>query len=511
MHHVTLVRGWILGVSLAFAFPVSAQESNPAPLPPADDAFHAEWRARGIGVGEYPLDAAGTTMGQSAYAEHRLRLSAFFKNGPVAVTADADLTNGLLVGDTADEPFPFVAYRRDRFGGLADASSVFLRQLSMEATTPLGVARVGHMPSRWGLGLVANDGAGVPDWGDHYFADVVERAFFGTRPFARGEGPMSALVVGAGADIVFRDQTADLVRGDRAYQGVATVLWAPAGSSSRAGVYAVRRTQVDRDGYYMRVWVIDGHARWHKEAGPMSFHLEGEFARVFGETNTVRDIYETSRAIDQLGAAFEIGAGFGGSGEEGPRRVEAIVQAGYASGDDRPHDGRLTGFKFDPEYNVGFILFEEVLAWQTAASARSVADPDIFGRPAPGARFLPTEGAVTNATYVMPTVRYSPFPALTMRAATLVARADRPLDDPWQTMAMHGGVRHTAMGSTTTSRDLGVEVDLGARYTWTRAKRPSISADLQIGRFLPGDAFVDEAGEKMDPVDRLLAGVTLAW
>ncbi len=502
---------WLLAVPFFVSAPAFAQESNPAPLPPADDAMHAEWRARGVGVSEYPLDATGATFGQSAYAEHRLRFNAFVKNGPVSFTADADLTNGILVGDTADDAFPFVTYRRDRLGGLADPSTIFLRQLSLEATTPIGVARFGHMPSRFGLGLVANDGLGTPDWGDHYFADVVERMFFGTRPFARGEGKLAAIVVGGGADIVFRDQSADLIRGDRAYQGVATLLWAPAGSASRAGVYAVRRTQVDRDGYYLRAWVLDAHARWHKEAGPMSFHAEGEVVRVFGDTNTVRDIYQESRTIDQLGAAFELGAGFGGTGEEGPRRVEAIVQAGYASGDDRAHDGRITSFKFDPEYNVGFILFEEVLAWQSAASARSVADPDIFGRPAPGARFLPTEGAVTNATYVMPTVRYSPFPALTVRAATLVARADRPLDDPWQTMAMHGGVRHTALGSTTTSRDLGVEVDLGARYTWTSSNRPAISADLQIGRFLPGDAFVDEQGDRMDPVDRMLAGVTLAW
>src|SRR5687768_11221087 len=96
---------WLLAVPLVVSTPAFAQESNPAPLPPADDAIHAEWRARGVGVSEYPLDSTGDTMGQSAYAEHRLRLNAFFKNGPVSLTGDADLTNGILLGDTADERF----------------------------------------------------------------------------------------------------------------------------------------------------------------------------------------------------------------------------------------------------------------------------------------------------------------------------------------------------------------------------------------------------------------------
>ena len=271
----------------------------------------------------------------------------------------------------------------------------------------------------------------------------------------------------------------------------------------------MRRSQVDRDGFELKVWVLDAHGRMQKDLGLFSLHLEGEVARVWGETDTVRDIYQTSRTIDQMGAAFEIGAGYLTDGETGQRKLEAVLQGGYASGDDRPHDGRITAFKFDPEYNVGFILFEEVLAYQSAASARSVSDPAIFGRPAPGARFLPTEGAVANAQYLMPTVKFSPMKAMQLRAAVLITQADRPLDDPYQTNAIYGGVRHNAFGSTTTSRNLGVEVDIGARYTWEGA--PNVSADLQLGHFMPGSAFVDENGERMDNVDRLLAGVTLSW
>lgn len=478
----------------------TGEEASPRTTTPS-----LEYRVRGVGVSEYPLDAAGRTLDQQGYAEHRLRVGAVAKNGPVSMTAEADLTNGLLLGETSTS-FPYVAYRRDHLGGLADPTSIYVRQLWLDAKTPYGVVRAGHMLSRWGLGLVAHDGNGTPLWGDHYLGDTVERALFATRPLAKSAPGLAPLVVAVGGDVVFRDQSADLRKGDRAYQGVTSVVWAPEGSSSRAGFYGVRRSQVDRDGYHLDAWVLDAHARWSIESERGRFWAEGEIARIFGETDTVRDIYAGSREIDQMGAAFELGAGFGSR-----KRTDLILAGGYASGDDRAFDGRITSFKFDPEYNAGFILFEEVMAWQTAATARHVADPDTFGRPAPGARFLPTEGAVTNARFLMPTVRYQPVKAIEVKLGVLVAQADRPLDDAYQTNALNGGVRHTTLGSTTDSRDLGTEIDVGARYTWERGRRPAIAADLQIGRFLPGDAFVDTAGERMEPVDRVFAGVTFSW
>ena len=486
----------------ATAAPAPASEEN---LPGRLTSFDVEYRTRGVGVGEYPLDATGTTLDQSGYAEHRLRFGAVAKNGPITMTAEADLANGLLLGETSTS-FPYVGYRRDRLGGLADPASIYVRQLWLDARTPYGVVRAGHMLSKWGLGLVAHDGAGSPVWGDYYLGDTVERALFATRPLAKSSPRLAPLLVAIGGDVVFRDQSADLRRGDRAYQGVLSAVWAPEGSPTRAGVYAVRRTQVDRDGFHLDVWVLDAHLKAQKEMKWATVRFEAEFARIFGETNAVRDIYDGSRVIDQYGNAFELGVDFGEA-----RRVGLLLQGGGATGDDRSLDGRITSFKFDPEYNVGFILFEEVMAWQSAATARKVADPDTFGRAAPGARFLPTEGAVTNAHYLMPTIRYNPVKPVEVKLGVLLAQAVRPLDDAFQTNALHGGVRHTTLGSTTDSLDLGTEIDIGARYTWERRRGMDLSADLQLGRFLPGGAFVDAEGEKMAPVDRVFAGMTLSW
>ena len=500
-----------LPLVLSLVLPASrvlAAEELPSETVPARTLTPViEYRVRGVGVSEYPLDANGATLEQGGYAEHRFRVGAVGKNGPMSMTFEADLANGLLLGETSTT-FPYVGYRRDNLAGLGDNSSIYVRQIWLDAKTSVGVVRAGHMTSKWGLGLVAHDGAGQrPLWGDYYLGDTVERALFASRPFARSNPGLAPLLVAIGGDVVFRDQSADLRKGDRAYQGVTSIVWAPEGSKSRAGFYGVRRSQVDRDGFHLDVWVVDGHAKYLRETESTAFWAEAEVARIFGDTDVVRDIYEDSRVIDQMGAAFEAGAGFGRT-----KRLDVILQGGWATGDDRAFDGRITSFKFDPEYNVGFILFEEVMAWQSAATARHVSDPETFGRPAAGARLLPTEGAVTNARYLMPTLRYTPVKPIELKLGVLIAQSDRPLDDAYQTNALNGGVRHTTMGSTTESRDLGTEIDIGARYTWDRGdKAPAISADLQLGRFLPGDAFVDAEGETMEPVDRVFAGVTLAW
>src|SRR5207253_9339903 len=131
----------------------------------------------------------------------------------------------------------------------------------------------------------------------------------------------------------------------------------------RVGVYVVRRSQIDRDGYGLSAWVIDGHLRWVGAVGPLAFHVEGEVARSVGETDTVRDIYTDSTHIDQLGAAGELGLGLGdltGDPDAARHVADLIVQAGYASGDDRPVGGRLTASKFDPEDNVGLALIDQV-------------------------------------------------------------------------------------------------------------------------------------------------------
>jgi hypothetical protein len=50
------------------------------------------------------------------------------------------------------------------------------------------------------------------------------------------------------------------------------------------------------------------------------------------------------------------------------------LEGGAASGDGNRFDDRVTDFRFHPDYNVGLILFDELLATVTAAQAFNVVD-----------------------------------------------------------------------------------------------------------------------------------------
>ena len=84
------------------------------------------------------------------------------------------------------------------------------------------------------------------------------------------------------------------------------------------------------------------------------------------------------------------------------------VEVGYASGDANPFDDQANGFTMNRDYKVGLVLFDEVMLFQTQNAARRLSDPALLGAPPPGLDLLPTEGAITNALYLKPTLRWKP-------------------------------------------------------------------------------------------------------
>lgn len=468
------------------------------------------WEMGGHALSEIPIAANGATLGQRYYVDHRLRLAPrVLVNPHTTVFSEFDLLRGPWAGDVTPD-FPNLNYDRSARYGFRP-SSIDLRELYVQWQSSVGVLRLGQQTSHWGLGIVANHGKGDALWGGSRFhGDLVERVVFATRPLAKVNDAYRPLLTYAGADLVYRDQSAQLVEGDRAFQGVVGVVWAPEEADSRAGVYIARRSQVDRDGFDLNAWVFDVHGRYVRALSENArLRLEAEIAHVRGTTNMVRDIYFLERDLEQLGAAAEIALEL--------ERFDAIVQTGYASGDANLYDDKVTSFEFDPEYRVGFILFQEVLAWQTAASAGAASDPLTSGRPAAGARLLPTEGAVANAVFVAPTARFHITRDFNVQAGVLWAQTAQDFVDAYTTSVNGGGYPLTVRGAKPTSRDLGLEADIGVSYTLRDYDRKRASFYLQAGRFFPGAAFdaplagSTDPAVSMDPVDRVLAGVNLYW
>lgn len=492
------------------ASPSAAADSADSVAPPQSwrSAFTLDgnWQVAGYGVSAFPVDAMGATLGQQVYADHRLRIHPEVQITPaLKAIGEVDLLSGELVGDTTPD-YPNLVHARDAHFGYKP-SSIDPRALFLEWRPSFGLLRAGHQTSFWGLGMLANDGDKMQPWGGPRFqGDLVERVLFATRPFTPLNYDWRHIVVAIGGDLVYRDQSADLLEGDRAFQAVFAVTYAPENNDNRLGVYAVRRSQTDRDGYGLNVWVFDLHGRWVKSlATDATLRLEAEAAEIIGDTTMVRDLYYPRKKIYQTGVAAEAALQW--------NRWEGLLQTGFASGDTNPQDNVITSFEMDPEYRVGFILFQEVLAWQTAATGGHASDPIISGRPSPGARLVPTEGAVANAIYIAPTFNVHITPAFNVQAGVLWARSAAAFVDPYATTIVTGGMPTTIRGALPKSHDLGFEADLGAGYTF----RDHLTVYLQAGRFFPGAAF-DAPAEgslepttPMDPVDRVLAGVNVNW
>jgi len=81
---------------------------------------------------------------------------------------------------------------------------------------------------------------------------------------------------------------------------------------------------------------------------------------------------------------------------------DAVLELGYSGGDDWLEDGTLKQRALHPDYNVGLILFEEILREQTARAFLtflSEENPE-------GAQGLMSRGGVINARYLYPKFRW---------------------------------------------------------------------------------------------------------
>lgn len=291
---------------------------------------------------------------------------------------------------------------------------------------PSFLLRVGRQASSWGLGILANGGQDVDD----DFGDFTDRALLLLKVWD--------VYVTAAWDYVYSGaitddptdnfgQPKDLGLADDVNQYVLAFFQRPLSDKDKAerraalherfepafdwGVYGVFRQQdFDLD--------IASYARWRKEGGDLSraslglvprdawavipdlwlryqqrfsFHsglrIEAELVGIIGEVGNADSELgggTGSRELQQFAGAVEVQYDYGG--------LDLGLDAGFASGDDADGFGvldkhtlaeadgspntKITGFKFDRDYQIDLILFREVI------------------------------GAVTNAIYVKPWVAY---------------------------------------------------------------------------------------------------------
>lgn len=126
-----------------------------------------------------------------------------------------------------------------------------------------------------------------------------------------------------------------------------------------------------------------------------------------------------------------------------------VMEHGYASGDDNPADAAFTGRPLHADYNVGLLLYEEVLAYVTAATWTDSASG------------LWSNGGVYNSRYIYPQVTWTPMDNWEIIGAWLMAWPDKPdgsriLCTPDDTVS--------CASTDATAKTIGWEADLGVKH-----------------------------------------------
>jgi hypothetical protein len=364
------------------------------------------------------------------------------------------------------------------------------------------------------MGLVANDGDHPSLFGDYRYGNIVEQVLFATKPL----GVQSPFVVALAGNLVYRDNVANLLDGDHAWQGILAAFYER--GPDMLGIYGVYRHQ-------SRDQTSEPYANYTETLDVGVLDVAGHFARpialpdetayVFGSleaaseigsTNIERNTYNPTVSVQTYGGAAALGVVLAGRERRlvSPQldkrpdlygKLVAQVEAGYASGDADPNDGTEKRFVFDPNHKVGLLLFDEVMRWQTARASVAAEACDLANcsRPFPGARLLPSNGGVFGAEYVYPTVVYRPRSWLDLKAGAVIAQTTADYVDPYR-VAVNGAYQNFT-GGDPKRHDLGIELDSGfeARVPLEFGLRLQLGA--QAGVLLPGGALADATGATM--------------
>lgn len=496
-----------------------------APPVPAPDkvsfSIRGEYQIRYRAMTDLALEApqsdrGETKLGQNHYLYHWLRLTPRLQfRDTLALVAQVDVPRGMVVGDTTR----YVDQVRDAW---AEPSwiEVLPRQLYLEWSSPVGLFRVGQQTSHWGMGMLANDGDHPAIFGDYQRGAVVERILYAVPPLGRG----TPLVLAIGGDLVFDDNTADLLgddvqghprNGDLAFQGVGAISYrTPELELGAYGVYRNQRRDAQSTGPLTRfteeleVGALDVTGKFNRALPDGRAWIYGQFeaAMLFGSTTYVRGNYRAGidptkpappEKIQSYGAVARLGVVR--EAREGKTRwgdLVAELEWGYASGDADPTDGVTKRFTMDPNHNVGLVLFDHVMAWKTARAATIAQDPNVVNRPTPGLDFLPSRGGVFGATYLNPRVVVRPRPSLDLRAGVVIAQTTADFVDPYHAGAL--GSSSNFDGGDPRRHDLGVELDLGIVGRIAFKQGTTIELGAEGGAFFPGHAFDDARGRGLD-------------
>jgi hypothetical protein len=471
---------------------------------PARVPYGATWdtwghvRARVDWMNDPKLDEAGTRSGRDLWFSSRFLYGArWTPSDRVSLVIEVEEFSGAFAGDktdigTAADPEPFRVPKSD----FKDIILAHPRQLAVTLTHPeAGQIRIGAQTFTWGLGMLANDGAGDPDFGDPEQGNINARLLLGSAPFRNKPGATAAqrgFSFFLAGDLVLRDDNAWIYQGDIAAAGVLGArVQAP---RFEVGGLVVGRWQQDHkdplrpdgDRAITHAFPLDFYTRvlLTNPENPWRLTLEGEAALIHGHTTRPWTEEAAGRGANIQSAGAVARLRF----DHDPARLTLKAEVGFATGDNDPRDRVSRSFTFHSDYEVGLVLFEQVMPLLTARAADRAVDRSLVAQPVPGARFAIQQGALTNTVYVNPTLRVRPVPAVDLRLGYLGAWSAGDSYDLFLS-GIGGGYPVGWGGQDASAHHLGDELDLSARYHYDGPGNFQVTVGAEGGLFAPGKAL----------------------
>jgi hypothetical protein len=370
-----------------------------------------------------------------------------------------------------------------------------LRRLGLRVSNVnLGSLYLGFDTPHWGLGMLTNDGDHGWTPGSARFADLRGGDRYALASFGTMVNKELKWVVSASGSLIMdddilleNDELSDTRFGadDRARQA-AIVSRIGDKEGTHAGVYYAYRWQDAADGRSLRVHAMDatGTAKFAALGG--EFTVSGEGVLLIGETDIAGSAAFPTQDVRQAAAGLRSTADFG--------RVGGAFDAAFASGDRNLDDRYQSGFRFDPNYDMGLLMYRAAIAGQTSLGASRAADPELSGVPSPGLERFPSRGSITNTVAFFPRAWVRPLDSLEIYGGPLVAWTVTPLVDPLNTRE-NGGVARNALGGDPGSF-LGTELDVGVRYTLELATT-QLQLGAEGGALFPGSAMRRPGNEEV--------------
>ncbi len=531
---VCLLPLWALMVCTSA---VAQEQDEP---PPGWLELDAEYRVQSHFID--PLELNGLTAGRVHYTEQRFRLEPTLRPvEQVAIKSQFEVLGGVLFGDNGDyggtpSPSSGLALTSrwpnhsawtvgllegqdpldpDSYGlVLEGVEPIAINRLYGEVVLPVGILRIGRQPATEGAGINLHDGSRANRWGVSRYSATADRFLFATKlseAFAmlahRGDEPYKAdrsmdngIFIGGAYDVVVEDDIG--FGGDNLHQAVGLLQWKVKqptllGLDWDPFLFQVVFGGRFGDQFGTQVFALPATVQFG--VGPVRFY--GEFVALFGHT---REASEGMAALRESDAAKrvvhdqEIRA-FGARAildvDVGP--VTGTLEFDYASGDADPRDETpLTTYNFARDANVGLLLFEHVLAFESARSAAvGIQNLQQVGVDSFPLTELSSEGRVHNAIIAFPQVLYRPIEDVGIRFGALFAWAAEPVTDPVMSLLnedgneivddvvnWHGGKPARYYG---TELDLQVEWRYRKAFLWT----------VEGAALIPGDGLRDESGD----------------